>query len=155
MGLFSVLTAGQASVQAIDKIPELNRRENLTVNTKHWLSQLSTPDAKSPVQVKKVNLKVTKTGIEVILETNQGERLQPNTRSEGNTLILDILNSQLVLPNAQEFRSDQPVAGITSVTVTQVDGNIIRVTVIADAGVPKVELFDIPNEALIFGFTLH
>ncbi|MEH2275550.1 MAG: AMIN domain-containing protein [Nostoc sp.] len=61
-----------------------------------------------------VRVNSTNTGIEIILETKEGERLKPTSRNQGNTLITDISNSQLALPNAKEFRSDNPVAGITA-----------------------------------------
>lgn len=56
------------------------------------------------------------------------------------------------LPDGKEFRSQNPVKGIISVTVTAIDASSIRVTVIGEASSPKVELFDDP-EGLVFGFT--
>ncbi|MCC5599901.1 TonB-dependent siderophore receptor [Nostoc favosum] len=136
----------------VAKIPRLREIDKPATNIKDLLSQSSTPNAQSPVQVTGVRVNNTETGIEVILETKEGERLKVISRNEGNILITDISNSQLALPNAKEFRSDNPVAGITAVTVTQVDANSIRVTVTGEAGVPKIELFD-SDEGLIFGLT--
>lgn len=136
----------------VAKIPRLSDIDRPATNIQDWLSQSSTPNAQSPVQLTGVRVKRTVTGIEVIIETKEGEKLKPTSRNEGNTIITDIPNSQLALPNAKEFRSDNPVAGIAAVTVTQVDANSIRVTVTGEAGVPKVELFD-SDEGLIFGLT--
>ncbi|MEH2242021.1 MAG: AMIN domain-containing protein [Nostoc sp.] len=47
-------------------------------------------------------------------------------------------------------RSQKPTAGITEITVTNFDANTIRVTVTGEAGIPTVELFDSPEEGLIF-----
>ncbi|MBG1260508.1 AMIN domain-containing protein, partial [Nostoc commune] len=136
----------------VAKIPRLSKINRPATNIKNLLSQSSTPNAQSSVQVTGVRVNNTETGIEVILETKEGERLKLISRNEGNILITDISNSQLALPNAKEFRSDNPVAGITAVTVTQLDANSIRVTVTGEAGVPKIELFD-SDEGLIFGLT--
>ena len=167
VGVLSVLLTPPAFAQAIEQIPQGNQDKRGSVvtkiprlseidrpatNIKDWLSQSSTPNAQSPVQVTGVRVNSTNTGIEVILETKEGERLKPTSRNQGNTLITDISNSQLALPNAKEFRSDNPVTGITAVTVAQIDANSIRVTVTGEVGVPKIELFD-SDEGLIFGLT--
>ncbi|MGF1987908.1 MAG: TonB-dependent siderophore receptor [Nostoc sp. ZfuVER08] len=104
------------------------------------------------VKVTGVKLNNTSTGIELVLQTSQGEALQPVTKAEANSLIADIQNAVLELPDGQEFRVDNPVKGIVSVTVTTLDANSIRVTAIGEADSPKVELFDDP-EGLVFGFT--
>jgi iron complex outermembrane receptor protein len=92
--------------------------------------------------------------VEVILETPRGTQLQVSNRNQGNSLIADIPNAQLRLPNGNgfTFRSEKPIAGITEITVTNFDANTIRVIVTGEAGVPKVELFD-SDEGLIFGLT--
>lgn len=112
------------------------------------------------VQVTEVQLNSTDNGIEVILETPAAQQLQVLPRTDangnelrqGNTYIVDIPNAQLRLPSGNTFRRDNPVAGITFVTVTNSDTNSIRVTVAGSSGVPKVELFD-SDEGLIFGVT--
>ncbi|QKQ75100.1 TonB-dependent siderophore receptor [Nostoc sp. TCL240-02] len=146
---------------------EMSQSENLTKNREirslrqiKWpithASQLlsqSPPQTTSPIQVTGIRLSKTDLGIEVILETKQGDRLQPTSRTEANNLIIEIPNSKLILPNDQkEYRNDNPISGITSVTVTQLDGNISRVTVTGSAGVPQAELFD-SDQGLIFGLT--
>ncbi|ARV60176.1 TonB-dependent siderophore receptor [Nostocales cyanobacterium HT-58-2] len=102
------------------------------------------------VSVTAVKVYSTDKGVEVILETTQGEQLQITNRSTGNSFIADIPNAQLRLPTNNTFRQENPVAGITAVTVTNQDVNTIRVTVTGIAGIPTVELFDNPKEGLIF-----
>ncbi|WP_375512473.1 TonB-dependent receptor plug domain-containing protein [uncultured Nostoc sp.] len=96
----------------------------------------------------------TDKGVEVILQTFFGQRLQITNRSAGNNFIADIPNAQLRLPSgdAFTFRSQKPVVGISEITVTNQDSNTIRVTVTGETGVPVVELFD-SDEGLIFGLT--
>ncbi|MBW4678304.1 MAG: TonB-dependent siderophore receptor [Desmonostoc geniculatum HA4340-LM1] len=104
------------------------------------------------VQVTGVTANPTDKGIEVILQTTLGQQLQITNRSADNNFIADIPNAQLRLPNgdAFTFRSQKPSQGITEITVTNLDANTIRVTVIGETGLPTVELFD-SDEGLVFG----
>ncbi|MEH2236531.1 TonB-dependent siderophore receptor, partial [Nostoc sp.] len=94
----------------------------------------------------------TTKGVEIILRTTKGEQLQLVNRSAGSNFITDIPNAQLRLPSGEAFifRSDKPVKGVTQITVTNFNANTIRVTVIGEASVLTVELFDSPDEGLIF-----
>ncbi|MHC5832017.1 MAG: AMIN domain-containing protein, partial [Nostoc sp.] len=91
-------------------------------------------------------------GVEIILQTSKGQQLQLLNRSTGKNFITDIPNAQLRLPSGDAFRfhSDKPITGITEITVTNFDANTIRVSVTGETGVPQVELFDSPDEGLIF-----
>ncbi|MEH2455993.1 TonB-dependent siderophore receptor [Nostoc sp.] len=113
--------------------------------------QVSQGGATQIVPVSAVKANPTAKGVEVILQTSLGEKLQLVNRSSGNNFIADIPNAQLRLANGDAFifRSARPVAGITEITVTNFDANTIRVTVIGEASVPTVELFDSPDEGLI------
>ncbi|MFQ4144466.1 TonB-dependent receptor [Chlorogloeopsis sp. ULAP02] len=106
----------------------------------------------SVVQVTGVKANSTDKGMELILQTSKGEELQITNRSTGNSFIVDILNTQLRLPSGETFtfRSEKPIAGITEITVTNFDASTIRVTVTGEADAPIVELFDSPDEGLIF-----
>jgi iron complex outermembrane receptor protein len=104
------------------------------------------------VEITGVKVNPTDKGVEIILETPKGEQLQVLPKSEGNSYIVDIPNTQLRLPTGGTFNSRNPVAGITTISVTNQDANTIRVTAIGETGVPQFELFD-SDEGLIFGFT--
>ncbi|PIG90516.1 TonB-dependent siderophore receptor [Gloeocapsopsis sp. IPPAS B-1203] len=113
-----------------------------------WRSQI----AQSLVEITAVQLNQTETGLEVVLETPQGEILQPVTLTLGKTYIANIPNAILALPQG-EFRAENPASGITRVRVTQATTNSIRVTVTGQTALPTVELYDSPSEGLIFSFT--
>ena len=106
--------------------------------------------AQSLIQVTGVNLQATDTGLEVILVTNQSDELQLTDQSQGNSYIVDIPNAQLSLPNGDVVRQENPTAGITEVTVSNLNANTIRVTVTGEASAPQVQLFD-GDEGLVFG----
>jgi iron complex outermembrane recepter protein len=101
--------------------------------------------SQAQIQITNVKLQTTDKGIEIILQTTQGESLQPVSKNEGNVYIVEISNAQLT----QEFRQENPASGITAVTVTNSDGNTIRIAVTGATELPKLELFD-SDEGLIF-----
>jgi iron complex outermembrane receptor protein len=97
------------------------------------------------VKVTDVQLNPTADGLEVILETASGASPQVNTFSENQTLLIDLSNAQLNLRGGREFRSENPAQGITSVTVTSLSANSIRVTVTGDRAVPKAQVIPSPQ----------
>ncbi|MFN6562896.1 MAG: TonB-dependent receptor plug domain-containing protein [Nostoc sp. ChiSLP01] len=129
-------------------ISQLNEIQ-LPATSAQMLVQSPTP---SIVTITGVKANPTDKGVEIILETPQGEQLQITNRSAGNNFIADIPNAQLQLPSGDTFtfRSQKPIEGISEITVTNFDANTIRVTAIGEAGVPTVELFD-SEQGLILG----
>ncbi|MEH2462216.1 TonB-dependent siderophore receptor [Nostoc sp.] len=117
------------------------------------LVQSPTPTSEV-IAVTGVKANQTQKGVEVILQTSQGAKLQITNRSTDNNFIADIPNAQLSLANGDRFTycSEKPLAGITEIIVTNINANTIRVTVVGEAGLPTVELFD-SNEGLIFALT--
>nr|WP_199316582.1 TonB-dependent siderophore receptor [Chroococcidiopsis sp. [FACHB-1243]] len=81
------------------------------------------------VQVTGVRLNPTPNGLEMILETTDGTIPQILTYGYQQTWVANIINAQLRLPEGNIFRQNNPVAGITSVTVSQLATSSIRVTV--------------------------
>ena len=104
------------------------------------------------VQVTGVQLNPTANGLEVILKTALGASPQVLTTSDNQTLLIDLSNAQLNLPQGQEFRSENPVQGITSVTVTSLSANSIRVTVRSTQALPKPQVIPSP-QGLILGLS--
>ena len=141
--------------EATKKIRQLSEPEPVVTSAKMLLVQSPTQQtvpASEVVQVSAVKANPTSSGVEVILQTTKGEQLQVTNRSAGNNFIADIPNAQLRLPSgdAFTFRSPKPTSGITEIRVTNLDANTIRVTVTGEGSIPTVELFDSPNEGIIF-----
>ena len=142
-------------LEATKKIRQLSELEPVVTSAKMLLLQSSTPPntpQTEVVQVTSVKANPTSSGVEVILQTTKGEQLQVTNRSAGNNFIADIPNAQLRLPSgdAFTFHSEKPIAGVTEIAVTNFDPNTIRVTVTGEGSVATVELFDSPNEGIIF-----
>ncbi|MBW4564786.1 MAG: TonB-dependent siderophore receptor [Mojavia pulchra JT2-VF2] len=113
-------------------------------------TESTSPASQSVAEVTGVQLNSTSNGLEIILATPDGEKLQVLPKSEGNTYIVDITSAQLRLSSGNTFRQEKPIAGVSEVTVTNSDANTIRVAVTGVDSIPKVELFD-SDQGLIFG----
>ncbi|MBF2016339.1 MAG: AMIN domain-containing protein, partial [Rivularia sp. T60_A2020_040] len=141
--------------ETTSQIPQLSD-VGLPVTSAKLLVQQPTP-TKTPatsgevVSITGVKAKPTEKGVEVILETAQGDKLQVANRSTGNNFIADITGGQLRLANGEAFtfKSEKPIAGITEITVTNIDANGVRLMVVGEKVLPTVELFD-GDEGLIF-----
>lgn len=107
-------------------------------------SEIAQAEAKV-VEVRGVRLNSTPTGLEVILETADGTVPQASISTESNTLIADIPNAVLALPDGKAFRADNPAEGITSINVTQQDASSIRVTVTGETAVPTARVVSSPS----------
>ncbi|WP_317616805.1 TonB-dependent siderophore receptor [Nostoc sp. PA-18-2419] len=147
-----IVKPGQA--KEVIKISPIQEPNHFARTVKEWLAQIEqqqTPQTEV-VQVTQVKANPTNKGVEVILQTSKGQQLQLVNRSTGSNFITDIPNAQLRLPSGEAFtfRSEKPIAGVSEITVTNFDANTIRVTVIGEVGIPTVELFDSPDEGLIF-----
>ncbi|MBO3457403.1 TonB-dependent receptor [Aetokthonos hydrillicola Thurmond2011] len=120
----------------ITEIKQVNTIAPRATTIKQWLSQSSTPSSlsQSPIQITGVRLNPTDDGIDVIVETAGGKALQSSSSSQGKSLIINIPNAQLQLPSGKEFRQENPVAGVASITVKAPDANSVQVIV---AGIDK------------------
>jgi type IV pilus assembly protein PilQ len=90
-------------------------------------------------EITDVQLNPVDGGINVVLKTSSGSRPQVFTTKRGKSLVADIINTQLRLPQGNSFRQDNPAPGITSVVINQLDTNSIRVTVNGEKGVPNTQ----------------
>ncbi|PSM47720.1 TonB-dependent siderophore receptor [Chroococcidiopsis sp. CCALA 051] len=111
------------------------------------------PDQGGVVSITGVVANPTDKGVEIVLQTTQGKILQPVTLVLGRTYIANIPDAVLALPQGGEFRQDNPANGINRVRVTQATANSIRVAVTGETALPQVQLYDAPNEGLVFSFT--
>ncbi|MBD2514866.1 AMIN domain-containing protein [Nostoc sp. FACHB-973] len=90
-------------------------------------------------QVTNVQLNAANGGVSLVLKTSSGSRPQVFTTKRGKSLVADIINTQLRLPQGNNFRQESPAPGIASVEVSQLDANSVRVTVTGSDNVPGSE----------------
>ena len=83
----------------------------------------------APTQVTNVRLNPSRSGVDVVLETQAGERApQVFNVNRGNTWTAYVFNTQL--RGNQSFQQNNPAPGIASISVTPVGANGIQVTVV-------------------------
>ncbi|MBW4551776.1 MAG: TonB-dependent siderophore receptor [Aphanocapsa sp. GSE-SYN-MK-11-07L] len=119
-------------------ISELQDIQQSATTVRDWVAQIEA----ATVQVTSVKLEQTESGLEIELETAEGKPLQVDAtkfRAEGNSLIAEIPNAILALPEGQAFTAENPTADITTVQVVQ-EGSQIRVRVVGKEALPKTEV---------------
>ena len=96
--------------------------------------------ANAETVVEGVNLRKTRTGLNLTLKTS-GDTPQILTARAGETLQADIAHAQLQIPEGESFTQKNPAPGIESVTLKDLGGDRVRLTVEGDdkAPVSKIE----------------
>lgn len=111
------------------------------------------PTSAQTSQITNVQLKPVDGGINLVLQTSSGSRPQVFTTKRGKSLVADVINTQLRLPQGNSFRQDNPAPGIASVVINQLDTNSIRVTVTGNAGVPNTQPVKRGSNGITLNFT--
>ena len=137
-----VADGGRVSVSSVPtsaaRVSDFKQQTRPATTVKDWLAQMEA----APVQVTGVKLERSETGLDIVLETAEGKPLTIDAtqfRREGNSLIAEIPNAMLALPQGQTFVADNPTADIATVQVEQQGGNI-RVSVAGKEALPKTEV---------------
>lgn len=118
-------------------IPYLSEIEPPLTTVEAWTGEFA---QSTVVQIVGVQLNVTETGIEILLNTTDGQLATPTTSVVGNALIADIPNAVLNLLEEDEFQAADPTAGIALVMVSTLPDNRIRVAITGSEFPPDVEI---------------
>jgi iron complex outermembrane recepter protein len=145
-----LLTSVQVSHERT-RIRQLNEFEQPSKSA-NLLVQSQTPSSSEIVQVTDVKIQQVNQGLEVILLTSKSDRIEVSPIQDGKTFTADINSAQLNLPNSNTIRQEKPIPGVAEVTIVNLNANTIRMTVVGEASIPKVELFD-GDEGLVFSVT--
>ncbi|MEQ9236847.1 AMIN domain-containing protein [Coleofasciculus sp. E2-BRE-01] len=105
-------------------------------------------------QVTAVRLNPRGSSLELILETQAGDqRPQVFPVNRGKDWVADIVNARLNLREGNSFRQDNPMPGITAVTVSQIEPNSIRVTVSGDEDSPQGQILQQESQVITLGIS--
>ncbi|MEM9818134.1 MAG: TonB-dependent receptor plug domain-containing protein [Cyanobacteria bacterium P01_D01_bin.6] len=104
-----------------------------TTTVTDWIGQIEA----SRVQITDVRIEATETGVQVVLETLDGELAAPTTTVSGNALILEIANAVLTRGEFQQF---DPADGIALVQVTALPEDVVQVAITGTEAVPDVDI---------------
>lgn len=133
------------------KILELSNLLPVSADATNLMTQ-DTPTNDRVIEIIGIKLEPTTTGVEVRLQTASGETLKSVTQVEGNTLIADIKDAVLALPEGQSFSQENPAAGINEVTVTQVESTRIQIRVTGAEAAPAANVVA-DSEGLVLAVT--
>lgn len=160
-GLVGALSShAQASEVAPDRsasalphsaIPRIRDLDRPSTTVKEWVMQVEA----ATTQITAVKLERTEDGLDIVLETADGKPLQIDAtkfRREGTSLIAEIPNVVLALPEGQTFAAENPTEDIAIVQVVQ-EGSIVRVSVAGKEALPKTEV-TLKTGGLAYGLNL-
>lgn len=149
--LLSILSLSTSLMMVLFLSP-LRAQEKITQNQGDNLAQSNTLIAQNVISVTGVSVNQTPEGLEVILETPSNSNLQPLIYPQENTLIIDILDAVLTLPEGEEFKAENPTDDITEVKVTKLDDNSTRITITGKTNPPIAQI--VPSQSnLILSLT--
>jgi len=100
-------------------------------------------------QVTRVEIKSSPEGVNLILETSDENPPKQFKTSYGETIAIDLINTQLNLPEGESFKQDNPAPGIASIEVSQRYANSVRVTITGEKTVPEVAISSEDNQLVV------
>lgn len=83
----------------------------------------------TPTEVTGIELRETPSGLMLMMDTASGDRPQIFLVRRGNSMVADLINTKLRLPQGQGYSQNNPAPGIASLVVTPLDANSTRVIV--------------------------
>ncbi|AFZ30226.1 TonB-dependent siderophore receptor [Gloeocapsa sp. PCC 7428] len=131
--------------ERVSSLPQLTEDQPATT-VKEWLAQIEA----SVVQITNVRVEATEEGLQVVLETANGDFEVPETRIVGNDLIVDIAGAAI----AQTFSQANPTEGIALVSVTSLPNNQVQVTITGTDAPPAAEVTS-EAQGLVLAVTLE
>lgn len=105
-------------------------------------------------EITSIRLNQTSEGVQVILQTANGQQdAQIVTGSNGNSLVADINNARLKLPQGNSFQQNNPMTGIRGISVTQNTPNSVRLVVSGADSAPTGEILNTNGSGIGFNFS--
>jgi len=141
-GIFSMVFAAGAraemqpspvSSEEATTAQHLDDMESPATTVEEWLAQMEA----ARVEITGVRVESTETGLQVILETADGDLSVPTPETVGNALVAEIPNAVLALPEGDEFQATAPAEGIARVSVTAVGEDRIQVAITGTDAPPE------------------
>ncbi|MEL6332488.1 MAG: TonB-dependent receptor [Cyanobacteria bacterium J06626_26] len=98
-----------------------------------------TAQAADTIGIIDVQLNATETGLEIVLVTDRGTLSVSQTSIVENTLVAEIPNAVLALPNQDEFQASEPAAGISSVQVVNLE-DTVQLSIVGTESAPVADV---------------
>ncbi|MEM9538574.1 MAG: TonB-dependent siderophore receptor [Cyanobacteria bacterium P01_E01_bin.42] len=138
------------TIAGIGTLPEAN----LSATSEEFFVSIPTPTAIAPepqpeeplaaatdiAEIANIRLQPISSGVELILETTNGDLIQPFSSVNGETLILDLINARLALPDGDRYSVENPIEEVSSLTVEPLEDGSIRITLVGIETLPEANL---------------
>jgi len=95
-----------------------------------------TAQATDTIQIIDIQLNATETGLDIVLVTDAGTLSLPQTAIVEQTLIVEVANAVLALPNRNEFEAFAPAEGIAQVQAVNLSGDVVRLSITGIGAAP-------------------
>ncbi|MBP0020470.1 MAG: TonB-dependent siderophore receptor [Cyanobacteria bacterium SBLK] len=91
-------------------------------------------------EIANIRLQPISSGVELVLETTNGDVIQPFSSVDGETLILDLVNARLALPDSDRYSVENPIEEVSSLIVEPLEDGSIRITLVGIEVLPEANL---------------
>ena len=103
------------------------------------------------IRVTDIQLNNTEGGLQLIIETADGQKLVPLILPEGNNLAIALTDAELDLATGSSFQQANPAPGITEITAVQ-QNNDIQIVIKGERNTPSAEVLS-SRENLVLSIT--
>ena len=100
-------------------------------------------------QINQVQIKAANGILEVRLATTDDTTPQTFTSRYGETVVIDLTNTQLNLPTGDRIVQANPVAGVASIEIAPLDANSVRITLIGQEQAPTATVVQADGELIV------
>lgn len=135
VGLLSIASAPEVRAQSV-ALPEIDPAQASVQASDLNLAQA--PVQITPVEITSVRLAPEETGLQLTLEA-AASLAEPDISTVGNALIVEIPNAVLALPG-ESFEAANPAEGIAFVSLTNLDGSRVQVSITGTDAPPAAEV---------------
>ncbi|MEL7314680.1 MAG: TonB-dependent siderophore receptor [Cyanobacteria bacterium J06559_3] len=107
------------------------------------------PAVAQVTQINRVQVNTVNGVLEVRLTTTDGSMPQTFTSGYGETVVIDLVNTQLNLAAGDAIVQDNPAAGIASIQVAALEANSVRITITGQEQAPTATLVQDNGELVV------
>ncbi|MGC9504954.1 AMIN domain-containing protein [Baaleninema sp.] len=107
----------------------------------------------NPTEVTSIEVRQTPSGMMLMMDTANGDRPQIFLVRRGESIVADLINTKLRLPQGNGYSQRDPSPGIASVVVTPLDSNSTRVVVTGYGTPPNGEIVQEASRGIVLNYS--
>ncbi|PHV61914.1 TonB-dependent siderophore receptor [Cyanobacterium aponinum] len=128
-------------ISAVNAETTVKQAQRITdVENFNTSAQLLGQNPQESIIITKLDFKPTDNGLEIILQSPQQDQIQPLIFTNNNQLVIELLNTQLDIPQGSEFVEFNPTDDINEIQVTSPGATFVRITITGKEGIPTAQV---------------